>query len=97
MKSMWPPLAAILITVRNEVAKVMFLQLSVIHSVHSGTHPTGMHTCYDLFVQGWGGGGGHGPLGSPPDPLLSKVYLHLTLNPFYPSKSTLTVLNAYLS
>ena len=22
----------------------------------AGTHPTGMHSCYDIFLQEWGGG-----------------------------------------
>ena len=30
----------------------------------AGTHPTGMQSCYDLFLQGWGGGG-HDHLGPP--------------------------------
>ena len=31
----------------------------------------GSHLFYDLFVQGWGGG--HGPLGTPLDPLLGDT------------------------
>ena len=40
-----PPVWKLFITVRNEVAKVMFLHLSVIHSVHSG-HRSGRYPSY---------------------------------------------------
>ena len=46
----------------------------------SGTHPTGMYSCYDLFLQGLRGRGGRDlqwPLGSPLDLLLDGQCLAL--------------------